>query len=129
VPERRSKRTRVMLANLDPIVRLGLAKALADDGIDVVGDEHDDDGAVLTAGQALPDAIVLGSDDERSVALGERLRLAAPDTKLIFFARDENGSNVLEARSTSPRRIPAPVAETLLAELSEARPKPEERHA
>lgn len=115
-----------MLANLDPIIRLGLAQALAEDGIDVVGDEQHEDAAVLTAAQACPDAIVLGGDEQDSVTLGERLRTAAPESTLIFFMSEEDGSHVLDPRTRSARRMRSPITEALLAELSDSRSKTEE---
>ena len=118
-----------MLTHLEPIVRLGLARALAEDDIVVLGDERDGDDAVLTAQQALPDAIVLGGDDERSTALAARLRAAAPGATLILFARDEDGSQIFDPSSGAPRQIGAPVAEALLAELAATRSKTEEPHA
>lgn len=120
---------RVLLANLDPIVRLGLARALADDGIEVVGEEHEGDTIVLTAGQSHPDAIVLGADEVGSEALGKRLRAASPETKLILFVRDEHGLQVLDPRAKRPRTIHAPILDTLLAELSDSRSNTEETHA
>lgn len=115
-----------MLANVEPMVRLGLVRTLAEDQIDVLGHELDDDGVVLTARQACPDAIVLGSDELGSADLAERLRAAVPAVKLIFFLRDEHGLNVLDPRAASPRRMRAPISEVLLAELAPTRPHPEE---
>jgi DNA-binding NarL/FixJ family response regulator len=108
------------------MVRVGLVCALADEGIHVLGEERDDDALLLTAGQALPDAIVLGSDDAGAAELGDRLRAAAPTAKLILLPRDESGSVVLDPRSMTPRAIRQPVSEALLTELAASRPNSKE---
>jgi DNA-binding NarL/FixJ family response regulator len=117
---------RVLLAHLDPMVRVGLACALAEEGIHVLGEERDEDALVLTAGRALPDAIVLGSDDDGAAELGARLRAAVPGAKLIMLPRDESGSEVLDPWSRTPRAMRSPVSEALLSELAASRPNPKE---
>jgi DNA-binding NarL/FixJ family response regulator len=118
--------TRVLLAQLDPMVRVGLVGALADEGIDVVGEERDEDALLLTAEQAAPDAIVLGSDAPGAAELGDRLRAVAPNAKLILLPRDESGSEVLDPWSRTPRTMCSPVSEALLRELAPSRPNSKE---
>jgi DNA-binding NarL/FixJ family response regulator len=112
---------RVLLAHLDPMVRVGLTRALADEGVQVLGDERDEAALLLTAGHALPDAIVLGSDGVGAAELGDRLRAAAPQAKLILLTRNESGSEVLDPWSRTPRAIRSPVSEALLDELAASR--------
>jgi hypothetical protein len=118
VSESATRRTRVLLANLDPIVRLGLSRVLAEDQIDVLGDECDLAGIVLTARQARPDAIVVGGVDP---ALVEGLRAAAPDAKLIFFEQDEGqtggeaGRVVVGPSAMARPRARAPISQLVLA--------------
>jgi DNA-binding NarL/FixJ family response regulator len=119
----------VLLGNLDPIVRFGLVRALAEGGIEVIGDEHDGEAMMLTAGQAHPDAIILGGDHPRAAALGELLQEALPGTKVIFFDRDEANSRVLDPRTKVTRPMRSPVIEALVAELSPTPRNTEESNA
>jgi DNA-binding NarL/FixJ family response regulator len=116
----------VLLAHLDPMVRVGLVRALADEGMQVLGEERDEDALLLIAEQALPDAIVLGSDAEGSDELGERLRAVVPEAKLILLPRDESGPKVMDPRARTSRTICAPVSRALLHELAASRPISEE---
>ncbi len=124
VADSATRRTRVLLANLDPIVRLGLSRVLAEDQIDVLGDECDPAGIVLTARQVRPDAIVVGGAD---AALLESLRAAAPEAKLIFFEHDESqpgdedGRLVVGPSAMSRPRSRAPISQLVLAELATRR--------
>ncbi|HWH11049.1 MAG TPA: hypothetical protein VG165_07970 [Solirubrobacteraceae bacterium] len=122
----RQSRARVLLAHLDPMVRVGLVLALADAGVDVLGEERDADALLLTAEQAAPDAIVLGSDGVGAPELGDRLRAAVPSAKLILLPRDESGSQVLDPLSRKPRAMCPPVSEALLRELAPSRPNSKE---
>jgi DNA-binding NarL/FixJ family response regulator len=126
VTREETRRTRVLIAKLEPIARLGLSQALVEDRIEVLGDEQDEDAVVLTARQTRPDAIVLGDDQSRSAELAARLRVAVPEARLVFFHRDGDGPDGMASSDASPPRSRAPFAEVLLAELAAARPNPEE---
>ena len=52
-------RTRVLLGNLEPMVRLGMIDVLQEDGIEVIGEEERPQALVLMAGRLQPDAVVL----------------------------------------------------------------------
>jgi len=108
------------------MVRAGLVRVLGDRGMQVLGEERDEDALVLTAAQALPDAIVLGSDDRGAAELGERLRAAAPVAKLILLPRDESGSEVIDPLSSTSRPMRPPISQELLNEVAASRPNPEE---
>jgi hypothetical protein len=49
------------------------------------------------------------------------VRTAAPDTKVILWARDEDVMEVLDPAATAPRRFFASVPEELRNELSSVR--------
>lgn len=117
---------RVLLAHLDPMVRVGLVRALDEQGIDVLGEERDEDALLLTAELAVPDAIVLGSDGDGAPALGARLRGVVPSAKLILLQRDESGSEVLDPGSRKPRAMCSPMSEALVRELAASRPNSKE---
>jgi len=114
-------RTRVLLGNLEPMVRLGMIDVLQEEGIEVIGEEERPQALVLMAGRLQPDAVVLDLLDRSSRELGERVRTASPDTKVILWARDEDAMEVLDPGSTTPRRYFAAVPEELRSELRNVR--------
>ncbi len=59
--------------------------------------------------------------DRSSRELGERVRTASPETKVILWARDEDAMEVLDPGSTTPRRFFTAVPEELRSELSTVR--------
>ncbi len=115
-------RPRVLLGNLEPMVRLGMIDVLAEDGIAVIGEEERPQGLVLMAGRLRPDAVVLDLLQGSSRELAERVRTASPDTKVILWARDEDAMEVLDPGATPPRRFFTAVPDELRRELSEFRP-------
>src|SRR5688572_5470120 len=111
-------RSRVLLGNLEPMVRLGMIDVLADvDGVEVIGEEERPQALVLMAGRLRPDAVVLDLLQRSSRELSERVRTASPETKVILWARDEDAMEVLDPGSTTPRRIFAALPEELRSEL------------
>jgi DNA-binding NarL/FixJ family response regulator len=114
-------RPRVLLGSLEPMVRLGMLNVLAEDGIDVIGEEERPQALVLMAGRLRPDAVVLDLHQGSSRELGERVRTASPKTKVILWARDEDAMEVLDPGAASPRRIFTAVPEELRSELSNVR--------
>jgi AmiR/NasT family two-component response regulator len=113
-------RPRVLLGDLNPVVRLGLTRVLAEDGIDVVGDEELPQGIVMKAGRLRPDAVVL---DLESRELGERVRIASPETTIVLWALDEASMVVLDPGSGTPRRYFTAVPQRLRNELRSSRPR------
>ena len=111
---------RVLLGNLEPVVGLGMATVLEEDGIDVVGSEARPAALVLMAGHLRPDAVVLDRGHVTSRTLGDRVREASPETTLVFWARDEDVMDVVGPGASEPRRILAPVPEDLCVELGHA---------
>jgi DNA-binding NarL/FixJ family response regulator len=114
-------RPRVLLGNLEPMVRLGMLNVLAEDGIDVIGAEERPQALVLMAGRLRPDAVVLDLHRGSSRELGERVRTASPKTKVILWARDEDAMVILDPGAAAPRRIFTAVPEELRNELSNVR--------
>ena len=110
-------RSRVLLGNLEPMVRLGMIDVLAEDGVEVIGEEERPQALVLMAGRLQPDAVVLDLLLPSSRELCSRVRTASPQTKVILWARDEDAMEVLDPGSTTPRRIVAAVPEELRSEL------------
>ena len=113
-----SERPRVLLGNLEPMVRLGMIDVLSEDGVEVIDDEERAEALVLMAGRLRPDAVVLDLLQPSSRDLAARVRLASPATKVVLWARDEDEMEVLDPGATTPRRFFAAVAEELRTELS-----------
>jgi DNA-binding NarL/FixJ family response regulator len=114
-------RPRVLLGNLEPLVRLGMIDVLAEDGLELLGEEQRPAALVLMAGRLRPDVVVLDLLERSSRELTERVRMASPDTKVILWARDEDAMEVLDPGATTPRRIFDAVPEELRSELSNVR--------
>ena len=108
---------RVLLGNLEPVVRLGMTMVLEEDGIEVIGAEERPHALVLMAGRLQPDAVVLDLEQATSRELGDRVRLASPDTTVIFWTRDEDVMEVVDPGASAPRRFFQAVSEELRSEL------------
>jgi DNA-binding NarL/FixJ family response regulator len=108
---------RVLLGNLEPIVRLGMATVLGEDDVDVIGAEARPAALVLLAGSLRPDAVVLDLGNAESRMLGESVRTASPETTVVYWARDEELMEVVAPGASDPRRVFAPVPEELSSAL------------
>lgn len=107
----------MLLGNLEPITRLGMRKTLASGGLEVV--DHDVDSALVAqVARVIPDVVVLGLDEGGGRELGEQVRAAAPNAKVILWARDETAMEVFEPGSETPRRVASGVRDALLNELT-----------
>jgi DNA-binding NarL/FixJ family response regulator len=106
---------RVLLGNLEPVVQLGMSAVLAEQGIDVIGAEPRPGPLVLLAGRLQPDAVVVDLHGARE--LGDRLRAAAPEATLVFWARDEDVMEVLRPDADERRRVVDPNPDELRSEL------------
>jgi DNA-binding NarL/FixJ family response regulator len=112
---------RVLLGKLEPIVHLGMVDVLEAEGIEVIGTEERPEALVLMAGRLRPDAVVLDLLDRSARDLADRVRAAAPETKVILWTRDEDELDVLDPGATTPRRYFTAVPEELVNELSTVR--------
>ena len=105
----------MLLGNLEPMLRLGMNRLLSESGVDV-SEEARAAELASTAAALAPDAIVLPLDDGASTIVGPARR-AAPDAKLILWARDESEMQVYDAGDSIPRRVSAGTPGALLSEL------------
>jgi DNA-binding NarL/FixJ family response regulator len=114
----------VLLANLEPMAQVGMSHVLTEGGIDVVGSagSEETEGVVALVLRLHPDAIVVGYDGRQALDLSDRVRAAAPGTKVILWARDESAMQVFDPGSAEPRQIRIDVPAALLGELSENKP-------
>jgi DNA-binding NarL/FixJ family response regulator len=108
----------VLLGNLEPMMRVGMKKWLADGGIDVVAEEDQPAAIVAESRRLVPDAVVLALDGGAGRTLGEQVRAAAPTVTVILWERDETEMEVFEPGSAAPRRVATAVPDALLRELS-----------
>lgn len=106
---------RVLLGDLAPMHRLGMRRLLAERGVEVREESRSAELA-RAAAEVEPDAIVLPLDERafEDVALAQA---AAPEAKLILWARDESEMHVYDAGRSIPRRVSAGTAGALLSEL------------
>lgn len=104
---------RVLLGALDPILRVGIARALMEGGAAVVDHATEADALVARAAESLPDAVVVGP----APGLSARLRVAAPAATVVVWRGDEEVIEVLTPGTSAPRVVPAPAAECLHGEL------------
>lgn len=117
VSGKRARKRRVLLGNLEPMVRLGMSRVLSEDGVEVLAEEGQPADVVAHAKRLHPDAVVLALDDGGARELGEQVRAAAPDAKVILWARDETEMEVFDPGASAPRRIRTSVPATLRSEV------------
>ena len=109
---------RVLLGNLEPILALGMQRMLAEEGADVIGQENRPTDILDKAGRLQPDLVVLDFDSGESRGLGLRVREVSPETKVIFWARDEALMEVLDPRSSTTRLVAVAGPDELSREIS-----------
>jgi len=112
---------RVLLGNLDPIMVIGMARVLEDDGAEVIGQERHPSQIVRSAGRMRPDVVVLESGSEGSRELGMRVQRVSPETKVILCDRDEEAMEVLDPGSPTSRVLAVAPSEGLRMELTTSR--------
>ena len=122
-----ARKRRVLLGNLEPMVRLGMRRVFEDDdGVEVVVAEDGQPADVVARAKRLhPDAVVLGLEAGESRELGEQVRSAAPGTKVILWARDEDEMEVFDPGSSAPRTIRTSVSGALIREVGAEQPREE----
>jgi DNA-binding NarL/FixJ family response regulator len=110
---------RVLLGTLDPILRVGIVRALREGGASVIDGAGAGDALVERAAASAPDAVVLGAaaGGADGADLRARLRSAAPEATLVIWRNDAEQIEVLRPGASTPRVMSAPVAERLAVEL------------
>jgi DNA-binding NarL/FixJ family response regulator len=98
---------RVLLGNLGPIMLIGMARLLGEDGAEVIGQEKHPAGILSAAGRMRPDVVVLDLNTEGSRELSSRVQRVSPETKVILCDSDEDGMEVLDPGTDSLRRVAA----------------------
>src|SRR5436190_21656862 len=98
-----------------------MSRVLGDDGVDVVAEEGQPADVVAHAMRLHPDTVVLGLDNSDGRELRERVRAAAPETKVILWTRDEAEREVFDPGASSPRRIRTSVSGALRSEVGAGR--------
>jgi hypothetical protein len=119
VADRGNLRPRVLLGDLEPMVRVGMTRVLVDGGADVLPDDRPDDGVVDRAAAERPDVVVLA---EWAYALGDAVRRAAPAAKVIVWSSDETSMTVYDPGAAAPRRVSSAAPEALVEELTGSAP-------
>ena len=111
----------VLLGGLTPMEAVGMRELLESAGIAVIdGGSHRK--SVLTAcGRSHPDSVVM--DAAAHADLLREVRAAAPDAKLVLWARDQSAIQVFDAGAAAPRSIASATPEALVKELAN-RPGP-----
>ncbi|HLM51592.1 MAG TPA: hypothetical protein VK279_13690 [Solirubrobacteraceae bacterium] len=112
---------RVLLGNLPPIMVIGMARVLTEDGAEVIGQEHHPSAIVSTAGRMQPDVVVLDISTEGSRELGSRVQKVSPDTKVIFCDSREGAMEVLDPGADDARLLVVDASEGLRMELATSR--------
>ena len=113
---------RVLLGNLDPIMVIGMARVLEEDGARVIGQERHPSQIVSSAGRMRPDVVVLDINSSGSRELGARVQQVSPETKVILCDRDEESMEVLDPGSPTSRLVAVAPSEGLRMELATSRP-------
>jgi CheY-like chemotaxis protein len=98
---------RVLLGNLSPIMIIGMARLLSEEGAEVIGQERHPSSIVSTAAQLRPDVVVLDLNTEGSRELGSRVQRVSPETRVILCDSDEDGMEVLDPGAEILRRVDA----------------------
>ena len=98
---------RVLLGNLGPIMLIGMARLLDEEGAEVIGQEKHPSSIVSAAGRLRPDVVVLDLNAEGSRELGSRVQGVSPETKVILCDSDEDGMEVLDPGAELLRRVDA----------------------
>jgi DNA-binding NarL/FixJ family response regulator len=98
---------RVLLGNLGPIMLIGMARLLAEEGAEVIGQERHPAGILSAAGRLQPDVVVLDLNTEGSRDLSSRVQRVSPETKVILCDSDEDGMEVLDPGADTLRRVDA----------------------
>ena len=112
---------RILLGNLEPILRIGLAAVLTEVGADVIAQERSGHRIVEEAERLSPDVVVLNLDNGASRRLRSRVRAVSPRSKVILWAKDETVMEVLDPESETSRVVTTACVDDLHRELAISR--------
>jgi len=112
---------RVLLGNLSPIMVIGMARVLTEDGAHVIGQERQPSSIVSAAGRMCPDVVVLDISTDGVRELGSRVQQVSPVTKVIFCESHEGAMEVLDPGADDCRLLGVDASEGLRAELAMSR--------
>jgi DNA-binding NarL/FixJ family response regulator len=112
---------RVLLGNLSPIMVIGMARVLTEDGAEVIGQERHPSSIVSMAGRMQPDVVVLDISTDGVRELGSRVQKVSPDTKVIFCDSHEGAMEVLDPGADDYRLLVVDASEGLRTELATSR--------
>ena len=108
---------RILLGRHDSILAVGLRRVLADDGLEVAGQEDEPRRLVARATSEQPDVVVLDLNDIGARDVAEDVRSASPRSKVVLLARDETLMEVLDPGADSARVVVVAGPQTLRNEL------------
>jgi AmiR/NasT family two-component response regulator len=113
-----TRRPRILLGNLGPIMQMGMRRVLTEQGCEVVGQEDRPSAIVGEVHRLRPDVVVLDLDGGSAQQLGRLVAGASPETTVVLWAREEDLMEVIDPVSADSRRVSAPIVERLRSELS-----------
>jgi DNA-binding NarL/FixJ family response regulator len=90
---------RILIVDDHPLTREALAGLLAQNGFDVIGQAASGEEAIASAGELLPDLILLdlSMPEMDGLAALPRLREASPQSEVVVLTASEDESNLLGA--------------------------------
>jgi DNA-binding NarL/FixJ family response regulator len=106
-----------VLLGLGPIMRIGMARFLAEAGCEVIAQEERPSAIVGAAHRLAPDLVVLDLDGGSSRELAQLVHGASPEATVVLLAREEDAMEVLDPVSSTSRSVSAPVLQRLRTEL------------
>jgi len=116
---------RVLLGNLPPVMAIGLARILTEDGAEVIGDERHPSALVTAAERLRPEVVVLDAGAEGAQQLAARVQRVSPATKVILCGSGEDSLDVLDPGAADGlRRVDIDASEGLRLELAATQEAP-----
>ena len=110
----------MLLGNLAPIMVIGMARLLADEGAEVIGQERHPAKIVSAAAETRPDIVVLDLTTDGARELGARVQQVSPESKVILCDSGEGALEVLDPGAADARRVAVDASEGLRMEMATA---------
>jgi len=116
---------RVLLGNLPPVMAIGLARILIEDGADVIGDERHPSALVTATDRLRPEVVVLDVGAEGAQQLAAHVQRVSPGTKVVLCGSGEDSIDVLDpGAANGSRRVDIDASEGLRLELAATQEAP-----